>query len=57
MGGLMFAMARQVDWLALGRYEGQRAVVMALALALSAAVFFGVLRLQGLRLRSLLRRA
>ena len=57
MGGLMFALARQVDWLALGRYEGQRAVVMALALALSAAVYFGVLKLQGLQLRSFLRRA
>jgi putative peptidoglycan lipid II flippase len=57
MGGLMFVMARQLDWLALGRTEGLRAGAMALALAGSAAVYFGVLRLLGLRLRSFMRKA
>lgn len=57
MGGLMFAMAQRLDWLALGRTEGLRAGAMALALALSAAVYFGVLRLLGLRLRSFMRKA
>ena len=57
MGGLMFVMAQRLDWLALGRTEGLRAGAMALALAVSAAVYFGVLRLLGLRLRSLLRKA
>ena len=57
MGGLMFAMAQRLDWLALGRTEGLRAGALALALALSAAVYFGVLRLLGLRLRSFMRKA
>jgi putative peptidoglycan lipid II flippase len=57
MGGLMFVLARQLDWLALGRTEGLRAGAMALALALSAALYFGVLRLLGLRLRSFMRKA
>ena len=57
MGALMAVMARQVDWLALGRTEGLRAGAMALALALSALVYFGVLRLLGLRLRSFMRKA
>ena len=57
MGALMAAMAQQVDWLALGRTEALRAGAMALALALAAAVYFGVLALLGLRLRSFMRKA
>ena len=57
MGALMAAMAHQVDWLALGRTEALRVGAMALALALAAAVYFGVLALLGLRLRSFMRKA
>jgi putative peptidoglycan lipid II flippase len=57
MGGLMFWMAHRLDWLALGRTEGVRAGAMALALVGSALVYFGVLRLLGLRLRGFMRKA
>jgi putative peptidoglycan lipid II flippase len=56
MGAVMLVMARQVDWLALGRHELLRAGAMAGALALSAAVYFGVLALLGLKLRSFMRK-
>ena len=54
MGVLMAAAARQIDWLALGQHEWQRAGAMALALAASALVYFGLLALLGLRLRSVM---
>ena len=55
MGGLMALLAQRIDWLALGRHELGRAGAMAGALAASAAVYFGVLSLLGLRLRSFMR--
>jgi putative peptidoglycan lipid II flippase len=57
MGALMAVMARQIDWLALGRHEALRAAAMAGALALSAGLYFAVLALLGVRLRSFLRKA
>jgi len=57
MGAGMALAARQVDWLALGRHEGLRAGAMALALGVAAAVYFGVLALSGLKLRSFMRKA
>ncbi|HOB96293.1 MAG TPA: murein biosynthesis integral membrane protein MurJ [Aquabacterium sp.] len=56
MGGGMAWAARRVDWIALGAHELQRAGAMALALAVSAAVYFGVLALLGVPLRSLVRK-
>jgi putative peptidoglycan lipid II flippase len=57
MGLLMAVAARQVDWLALGRHELLRAGAMALALAASAAVYFGTLALLGIKARSFMRKA
>ena len=54
MGALMWLMARRIDWLALGATEALRAGAMALALAASAVVYFGTLRLLGLPLRTLM---
>lgn len=56
MGGLMAVLAQRIDWLALGRHELLRAGAMAAALAAAAAVYFGVLALLGLRLRSFMRK-
>ena len=56
MGALMWQMAHRIDWLALGATEALRAGAMALALAASAALYFGTLRLLGLPLRALMRR-
>ncbi len=56
MGAVMAAMAWRIDWLELGAHEGLRAAAMALALTLSALLYFTVLRLTGLDLRQLLRR-
>ena len=56
MGVLMAVLARQIDWLALGRHELLRAGAMAAALAASAVVYFGVLALMGLRLRTFMRK-
>ena len=57
MGGAMALAAQHLDWLALGRHEALRAGAMALALAGAAALYFGVLALSGLKLRSFLRKA
>jgi putative peptidoglycan lipid II flippase len=57
MGAGMAWAARRVDWIALGAHELQRAGAMALALAVSAAVYFGVLALLGVPLRGLVRKA
>ncbi len=57
MGGWMLLLARQLDWLALGRHEALRAGAMAAALGTSALLYFGVLRLIGVDLRSFLRKA
>ena len=56
MGTGMAFVAWRIDWMALGAHEGLRAAAMALALSLSALVYFSVLRLTGLDLRQLLRR-
>ncbi len=53
MGALQWWLATRLDWIALGAQELQRAAVMAASLAGSAAVYFGVLLLVGLRPRAL----
>jgi putative peptidoglycan lipid II flippase len=57
MGVGMWLAARHVDWLALGRHELLRAGAMAAVLAAAALVYFGVLALLGIRLRSFMRKA
>ena len=57
MGLLMALAAHQIDWLALGRHELLRAGAMALALALSALLYFGTLALLGIKARSFMHRA
>jgi putative peptidoglycan lipid II flippase len=56
MGAGMAWAARHFDWLAMGAHELLRAGAMALALALSALVYFGVLAALGVPLRSLVRK-
>jgi putative peptidoglycan lipid II flippase len=53
MGVLQWWLSTRLDWIALGAHEWQRALVMAASLAGSAAVYFGVLALAGLRPRAL----
>jgi len=57
MGALQFELARRLDWIALGQTELLRAGVMAGSLAASAAVYFAVLMLSGLKLKQFLRHA
>ena len=57
MGVGMWLAARHVDWLELGRHELLRAGAMAAALAGAAAVYFGMLALLGIQLRSFMRKA
>ncbi len=56
MAAGMVVAALRIDWIAMGANEALRAGAMALALSLSAALYFSVLRLLGLDLRQLLRR-
>ncbi len=56
MGAGMAWAARRFDWLAMGAQELQRAGAMALALGLSALVYFGVLAVLRVPLRSLVRK-
>jgi putative peptidoglycan lipid II flippase len=56
MGAAMAWVARRFDWLAMGAHELQRAGAMALALGGSALLYFGVLALLGVPLRSLARK-
>lgn len=53
MGLLQWQLAMRLDWIALGAHEIQRGLVMAASLAGSAAVYFAVLWLVGLRPRAL----
>ncbi|MGM9480549.1 murein biosynthesis integral membrane protein MurJ [Roseateles sp. NT4] len=53
MGLLQWQLAVRLDWLALGAHEFQRGLFMAASLAASAAVYFGVLLLVGMRPRAL----
>ncbi|MDT7835794.1 murein biosynthesis integral membrane protein MurJ [Aquabacterium sp. OR-4] len=53
----MWLLARHIDWLALGSNEALRAAAMAAALASAAVIYFGVLHLTGIRLRSFLRKS
>jgi putative peptidoglycan lipid II flippase len=55
--GALLAAAGRLDWLALGRHEGLRALAMAASLGLAALVYFGILRLAGLDLRALMRKS
>lgn len=57
MGLLQWQLAKRLDWIALGAHEVQRAGVMAASLAASALVYFGVLRLAGMKLKALARPA
>ena len=57
LGAAMAWAARRIDWLALGAHELERAGAMALALVLAAGLYFGVLALLGVPLRSLGRKA
>ncbi|MES2716439.1 MAG: murein biosynthesis integral membrane protein MurJ [Pseudomonadota bacterium] len=56
MGAGMAWAARRFDWLAMGAHELQRAGAMALALALAALLYFGLLALLGVPLRSFARK-
>ena len=56
MGAGLLLASRQIDWVALGTRDALRAGAMALALAAAAVVYFGLLALMGVRLRSLMRR-
>jgi putative peptidoglycan lipid II flippase len=56
MGAAMAWAARRFDWLAMGVHELQRAGAMALALGLAALVYFGLLALLGVPLRSFARK-
>lgn len=56
MGALQYQLAERLDWIALGRTEGLRALAMAGSLAGSALVYFAVLLLSGLKLRQFVRR-
>ncbi|MDC8786036.1 murein biosynthesis integral membrane protein MurJ [Roseateles koreensis] len=57
MGGLQYLLAQRVDWIALGKTEGLRALWMAGSLGASAVIYFAVLAVFGLRLRQFMRRA
>jgi len=56
MGAGMAWAARAIDWLSLGRHESLRAAAMAGSLAASALVYFAVLALLGIGLRSFMRK-
>lgn len=53
MGVLQWQLAQRVDWIALGQHEVQRGLVMAASLAASAALYFTVLFLVGMRPKAL----
>lgn len=53
MGLLQWQLAARLDWIALGAHELQRALVMAASLGASAAVYFAVLLLAGMRPKAL----
>jgi putative peptidoglycan lipid II flippase len=55
MGLLQWQLATRVDWIGLRAHELQRAAIMAASLAASAAVYFAVLLLSGMKLRALAR--
>jgi len=57
MGLLQWQLALRLDWIALGKTEGLRALLMAGSLGGSALLYFGLLALMGLRLRQFMRRA
>ncbi len=57
MGGAMAGAARWLDWQALGAHEALRAAAMAAALLLAAGLYFGLLALFGVKLRSFMRKA
>ncbi len=53
MGLLQWQLATRLDWIALGTHEVHRALVMAASLGGSAAVYFAVLLLTGMRPKAL----
>ncbi|MCY4755998.1 murein biosynthesis integral membrane protein MurJ [Pelomonas aquatica] len=57
MGLLQWQLATRLDWIELGAHEFHRALVMAASLAGSAAVYFVVLMLAGVKLKALSRPA
>ena len=56
MGLLQYLLAHKLDWVGMGRHELWRAMAMAGSLLGSAAIYFAVLALLGLRLRQFARR-
>jgi len=57
MGVLQWQLAQRLDWIALGKTEGLRALWMAGSLGASALLYFLLLTVMGLRLRQFMRRA
>jgi putative peptidoglycan lipid II flippase len=57
MGLLQYLLAQKLDWVAMGRHELWRAMAMGGSLLGSAAIYFAVLALLGVRLRQFARRA
>ncbi|MDN3921937.1 murein biosynthesis integral membrane protein MurJ [Roseateles violae] len=57
MGALQWWLAQRLDWIALGRSEGLRALAMAGSLLGSALLYFALLLASGLKLRQFARRA
>lgn len=55
MGLLQWQLSLRLDWIALGANELRRALIMAASLAGSAAVYFAVLLLAGVKLRAFAR--
>ncbi|TDP63071.1 murein biosynthesis integral membrane protein MurJ [Roseateles toxinivorans] len=56
MGGLMWAAAHYLDWIALGATDGLRALYLAGVLVASAIVYFAALLLLGINLRQFAKR-
>ena len=57
MGALQYVLAHRLDWVELGRHEIWRALAMGGSLLASAAVYFAMLALLGVRLKQFARRA
>ena len=57
MGAAMAGAARWLDWQAMGAHEALRAAAMTAALLVAAGLYFGLLTLFGVKLRSFMRKA
>jgi putative peptidoglycan lipid II flippase len=56
LGGLLFWAERRIDWVGLVDHQAQRIVWLALCLVAAALLYFGTLRLSGLKLQQFMRR-